>query len=141
MATPFLTGKFGSATFAGTKFNVMGWKFEDKSDVKKINDTGGAGFSRRVVGFREGTGEVTAVLRTDGAPITATPIIAPGTRGALILEVDDTASTNVINIPEVVVTSLPVTSATDSEIKYSFSFETDGNWVELNGNTASNATF
>jgi len=141
MSSPFLTGKFGSATFAGTKLSITGWKFDDKADIKKINDTGGAGFSRRANGFREGSGEVTAVLRLDGAPIVGTPIIAPGTRGSLKLDIDDTASTNSIDIPEVIITSLPITSSTDSEITYSFSFETDGNWTELNGNTASNVTF
>jgi len=141
MATNYRTGKFGSASFAGTVLTITGWTFTDEADIQDIEDTGGSGFKNRVVGFRAGSGEVTANYREDKAPATATPTLAPGTRGALILEIDANAGTPTINITEVVITSLPLVSEANGTTTFSFAFVTDGDWTELDGGTATNLTF
>ncbi len=140
MSTPFRTGKFGKAVAGGTTLKVTGWNFEDTADVKTVRDTGGQGFSRKVTGFREGAGEVTMMYRTDQAPVSAAPTLAAGTRLTLDLHID-TGATPKISIPEVVITSAPLVSEADGATTYSFSYETDGAWNELDGSLATNTTF
>lgn len=141
MPTPFRTGKFGGAVVAGASLKITGWTFDDNGDVKKVRDTGGGGFSRLVMGFRDGAGEITAMFRTDQTPAIAAPTIAPGTRLTLDLHIDETAGTPKIVIPEVMVTNVSLVSASDAETTYSFSYETDGSWTELDGSLATNALF
>lgn len=140
MATPFRTGKFGKAVAQATVLKVTGWTFTDDVDVKTVRDTGGQGFSRKVVGFREGSGEVTMMFRTDQAPAIAAPTLAAGTRLTLDLHID-TGATPKISIPEVVIVSAPLVSEADGETTYSFSYETDGAWTELDGSLATNTAF
>jgi hypothetical protein len=53
----------------------------------------------------------------------------------------DAGATPKISIPEVVITTAPLVSEADGETTYSFSFETDGAWSELDGGLATNTTF
>lgn len=141
MATTYRTGKFGACILAGVTLKITGWTFNDEVDVEEVLDTGGSGFAQQVVGFRRASGEVTAMYRTDTAPAVASPTMSPGSRATLVLHIDIVAGSPTIDIPEIVIQSLPLVVEVAGQTSFSFSYVVDGTWTELDSGTSTNASF
>lgn len=81
----FLSGKTGSATFAGTTYKITGWTARSFNQVQDVTNGESGGYGEYVAGVSDVDWEVTGDYYTGNSPFASGKLV-PGQTGQLTLQ-------------------------------------------------------